>query len=322
MVRFRRSRSRTRALTTLPLIGVIALTGCSLAVPETAAEAPPTAIVETPFGHVHGLGADPLTGTTYAATHQGVWLIPTGALPDTYLAGASRTDRTQVMQINGRAQDTMAFTVAAPGQLLASGHPDPAEQSNLALPNLGLISSTDGASSWTTLSLEGATDFHDLDAVPLDDGSLRVYGYDAAAGAVSVSDDSGLTWSPRAVLALRDLAADPSQTDRLYATTASGLMVSTDAGRTFSPLAGAPVLLLVDAVDPDSGGGVVGIDTTGGVWRQDAEKWTQTGTTGRSPEAFTVVGGPVPWLLVADATGIAASDDFGNTWTALVSVTD
>jgi hypothetical protein len=275
--------------------------------------------VESAFEHVHGLGADPLTGDTYAATHLGVWLIPTGALPDTYLVGAPRADATQPVQIAGRAQDTMAFTVAAPGQLLASGHPDPAEQSNLALPNLGLMSSTDGASSWTTLSLEGVTDFHDLDAVPLNDGSLRVYGYDAAAGAVSVSDDSGLTWSPRAVLALRDLAADPSQTDRLYATTATGVMVSTDAGRTFGPLDGAPALLLVDAVDAASGGGWVGLDPTGGVWRQDGETWTQTGTTGRTPEAFAVVDGPVSWLLVADATGITASDDFGDTWTALVS---
>jgi len=321
LVRLERSRLRIRALS-VPLVGIIVLTGCSTDNPDSDAISPVAAPVASAFEHVHGLGADPLTGHTYAATHQGVWLIPTGALPDTYLGGGARSDRAQAVQIAGRAQDTMAFTVAAPGQLLASGHPDPAEQSNLALPNLGLISSTDGASSWTALSLEGVTDFHDLDTVPLDNGSLRVYGYDAAAGAVSVSDDSGLTWSPRAVLALRDLAGDPSQTDRLYATTASGLMVSTDAGRTFGPLAGAPALLLVDAIDPDSGGGLVGLDTTGGVWRQDAGKWTQTGTTGRSPEAFTVVAGPVPWLLVADATGIAASDDLGDTWTALVSVTD
>ena len=318
MVRSERSRRRIIALS-VPLVGIIALTGCSTDSPDSGAISPATAPVESAFEHVHGLGADPLTGDTYAATHLGVWLIPTGALPDTYLVGAPRADATQPVQIAGRAQDTMAFTVAAPGQLLASGHPDPAEQSNLALPNLGLMSSTDGASSWTTLSLEGVTDFHDLDAVPLNDGSLRVYGYDAAAGAVSVSDDSGLTWSPRAVLALRDLAADPSQTDRLYATTATGVMVSTDAGRTFGPLDGAPALLLVDAVDAASGGGWVGLDPTGGVWRQDGETWTQTGTTGRTPEAFAVVDGPVSWLLVADATGITASDDFGDTWTALVS---
>ena len=272
------------------------------------------------FEHVHGLGADPLTGDTYAATHQGVWLIPTGVLPDTYLAGAPRANTTQPIQIADRAQDTMGFTVAAPGQLLASGHPDPAEPSDLALPNLGLISSTDGASSWTALSLAGKTDFHDLEAVPLDDGTLRVYGYDAGAGTISVSDDSGVTWTAGAKLALRDLSADPSQADRLYATTAAGIMVSADAGRTFSALTGAPALLLLETIDANVGGGMVGLDPSGGVWRQDAETWTQTGTTGRAPEAFTVVGGSSPWILVADATGIAASNDYGNTWTPLVSL--
>ena len=305
----------------LPLVGLIALSGCSATAEDPAAESSAATQVANAFQHVHGLGADPLTGDTYAATHNGGWLIPTGVLPDTYLAKAPRSDATQPVQIAGRAQDTMGFTVAAPGQLLASGHPDPAEPSDLALPNLGLISSTDGASSWTALSLAGKTDFHDLDAVPLDDGALRIYGYDATDGAIAVSDDSGLTWSSGAVIALRDLSADPANADRLYATTATGLMVSTDAGQSFDPLVGAPALLLVDAGNARAGGNLVGIDPAGGVWRQDAEKWTQTGSTGRAPEAFTVVDGASPWILVADATGISASGDDGATWTALVALT-
>ena len=316
MVRFNRSRRRIIALS-FPLVGLIVLTGCSANDADSAAVSPSADSAANAFEHVHGLGADPLTGDTYAATHQGVWLIPTGTLPDTYLAGAPRADTTQPMQIAGLAQDTMGFTVAAPGQLLASGHPDPAEPSDLALPNLGLISSTDGASSWEALSLAGKTDFHDLDAVPLDDGTLRIYGYDAGAGIISISDDSGLTWTAGANLALRDLSADPAQADRLYATTAAGVAVSTDAGRTFSAVAGAPTLLLLDTV---AGAGLVGLDPSGGVWRQDAEMWTQTGTTGRAPEAFTVVGGSSPWILVADSTGIAASDDYGDPWTALVTL--
>jgi len=315
LVKINRSTRRISALS-VPLVSLMVLTGCSANDGDPTAVLPSTAAMANAFEHVHGLGADPLTGDTYAATHQGVWLIPTGMLPDTYLTGAPRADLTQPMQLAGLAQDTMGFTVAAPGQLMASGHPDPAEPSDLALPNLGLISSTDGASSWTPLSLAGKTDFHDLDAVPLDDGTLRVYGYDAGAGTISVSDDSGLTWSAGAQLALRDLSADPAQVDLLYATTAAGVLVSTDAGRTFTALDGAPGLLLLDF----AGGGLVGLDPDGGVWRQDAETWTQTGTTGRTPEAFTVVGGSSPWILVADATGIAASSDYGNTWTTLVSV--
>ncbi|TFB76142.1 exo-alpha-sialidase [Cryobacterium glaciale] len=319
MARFNRSRRRIIALS-FPLVGLMVLTGCSANDVDSAGGSPSIDAAANAFEHVHGLGADPLTGDTYAATHQGVWLIPTGVLPDTYLTGAPRANTTQPLQIAGRAQDTMGFTVAAPGQLLASGHPDPTEPSDLALPNLGLISSTDGASTWTPLSLAGKTDFHDLDAVPLDDGTLRVYGYDAGAGTLSVSDDSGLTWSAGANLALRDMSVHPSQADQLYATTAAGVVVSTDAGRTFSALAGAPALLLMDTIDANAGGGIVGLDPSGAVWRQVAETWTQTGTTGRAPEAFTVVGGSSPWILVADATGISASNDYGKTWTALVSL--
>lgn len=320
MVRFHRPRRRILALS-LPIVGLTVLVGCSAIGPDFVAAPSAASPGAKAFQHVHGLGADPLTGDTYAATHQGVWLIPTGVLPATYLDGAPRSTTTQPRQIAGRAQDTMGFTVAAPGQLLASGHPDPAEPSDLALPNLGLISSTDGASSWTALSLEGTTDFHDLDAVPLDDGTLRVYGYDAADGAIRVSDDSGFTWSSGAFLALRDLSADPSNADRLYATTASGLVLSTDAGQTFSPLVGAPGLLLVAVGDARTGGGLMGIDPSGAIWRQDGTKWIQTGTTGRAPEAFTVIEGASPWILVADATGISASDDDGKTWTPLVSLT-
>ncbi len=304
----------------MPLAGLIALSGCSASGPDSAVPTADTAPVESAFEHVHGLGADPLTGNTYAATHHGVWLIPTNVLPDTYLTGAPRADTTQPTQIAGLGQDTMGFTVAAPGHLLASGHPDPTEPNDLRLPNLGLISSTNEAASWTAVSLEGETDFHDLDAVQLDDDTLRVYGYNAGTGAITVSDDSGLTWSPRAVLALRDLSADPTRPDRIYATTADGLLMSTDAGQTFTPLAGAPALLLIDTVETDAGSSLVGMDPSGGVWRLDADTWTQTGTTGRAPEAFTVVDGTAPWILVADATGIAASDDYGSTWTALVAL--
>ncbi|WP_051973279.1 F510_1955 family glycosylhydrolase [Cryobacterium sp. MLB-32] len=273
----------------------------------------------TAFEHVHGLGADPLTGNTYAATHQGVWLIPTGLLPDTYLAGTPRSSAVEPIQIAGQTQDTMGFTVAAPGHLLASGHPAPSEQTDLNLPNLGLMSSTDGAESWTALSLEGETDFHDLVAVPLDD-TLRIYGYDAGAGTVRVSDDSGATWSNGAELPLRDLTASPSRPDRVFATTADGLAMSVDVGRTFRLVAGAPALLLVDAVDDAAGGGLVGIDTSGTLWREDGTSgnWTRGGGTDGPPEAFTFVGGSSPWILIADASGIAASDDYGITWTELV----
>ena len=147
-------------------------------------------------------------------------------------------------------------------------------------------------------------------------------GYDAGAGTVSISDDSGTTWSSGAVLPLRDLAADPTNPDRVFATTADGLAVSTDAGRNFTLVDGAPLLVLIDAAGVEAGGGLFGVDPAGTIWRQDgtSEIWAQAGTTDGVPEALNVVDGATPWILVADARGIVASDDDGATWTTLVGV--
>lgn len=295
-----------------------ALAGCA---PTPAAPATGTPETTTAaFEHIHGLGADPSTGATYAGTHQGVWQIPTELLPDSYLAGAPDAGVVRPTPSNGPAFDAMGFTVAAPGLLLASGHPG-SDQSTLAAPNVGLISSEDAASTWTNVSLAGETDFHDLDAVTLPTGALRVYGYDAADGTVSISDDDGSSWSAGAAVALRDLAADPANPEQVFATTEGGLTVSADAGRTFEPVPGSPMLYVIDVQDAAAGGGVVGIDPDGVVWRQEAGAgtWTRGGQTEGSPEALSFVGGSAPWLLAADRRGVVASDDYGLTWTVLVA---
>jgi len=313
--------SRTLRLGGAALITIglaAALAGCAPtpAAPPTGTSAPTTAA----FEHIHGLGADPSTGKTYAGTHQGVWQVPTDLLPDSYLAGAPEAGLTQPTLSDGPAFDAMGFTVAAPGLLLASGHPG-SDESTLVGPNVGLISSVDAAATWSNVSLAGKTDFHDLDAVTLPPGALRVYGYDAAAGRVSISDDDGATWSPGAAVALRDLAADPATPNRVFATTENGLAVSKDAGRTFALVPGAPMLYLIDVQDAAAGGGVVGIDPEGVLWHEEAGSgtWTRGGQTDGSPEAFGFVGGSVPWLLAADRRGVVASDDFGLTWTVLVA---
>ncbi|HSP75150.1 MAG TPA: sialidase family protein [Cryobacterium sp.] len=295
-----------------------ALAGCA---PSPAAPATGTSTTTTAaFEHIHGLGADPSTGATYAGTHQGVWQIPTGLLPDSYLAGAPDAGLTRPTRHAGPVFDAMGFTVAAPGLLLASGHPG-SDTSTLSAPNVGLISSTDAAATWTNVSLAGETDFHDLDAVTLPSGALRVYGYDAADGLVSISDDDGATWASGAAVALRDLAADPANPEQVYATTEDGLARSDDAGRTFAPVPGAPMLYLIDVQDAAAGGSIVGIDPGGVLWHQEARggTWTRGGQTEGSPEAFTFVGGSAPWLLAADQRGVVASDDFGLTWTVLVA---
>lgn len=298
----------------------LALTGCAAANGPDALPVPDSAGATTAdFGHVHALDFDPVSGALYAATHTGVWLLPAAGLPEgfpTVTSGGAGAPGTAV-QIAGRSQDTMAFTVAEPGLLLGSGHPDPVEQPELDPPNLGLIASTDGAATWQTRSLRGTTDFHDLDAVVLQDGRLRVVGYDSTAGLVRTSDDGGVTWSTGAALGLRDLAIDPAAPTRVLATTADGLLASDDLGVTFAPVAGAPELVLVSS---RGGGGFVGVDVDGVIWVADGDEWMPRGRTSGVPEAITVVDGPggAEWLLVADARGIVVGTVDGEPPTMLV----
>ncbi|NRG43134.1 exo-alpha-sialidase [Rathayibacter sp. VKM Ac-2835] len=307
----RRQVSIAAAVATL-----LTLTACTATPTPPAPNAPASSAT---LEHVHGLGYDPVTGRTYAAAHSGVWTIPTDVLPDTYPApapGAGPAE--QNGPIAERVQDTMGFTVTAEGVFYASGHPDPADAAaSAAGPNLGLIRSTDAAGTWEPVSLSGQTDFHDLATAELEDGTTRVYGYDASDGRIRRSDDSGTTWTPVATVALRDLTVDPDRPDRVYATTQGGVQVSDDAASTFRPLDGAPTLYLVEAT---GGGALAGIDVDGTVWTGSADgAWEQHGVVTGTPEAFTLVGGETVWVLAADERGIVASDDYGVTWTVLRS---
>lgn len=146
-------------------------------------------------------------------------------------------------------------------------------------------------------------------------GRSRVYGYDATAGRLLVSDDTGRTWQEREPRQIRDVTADPADPDLLLATTPGGLLVSRDAGVTFGSLRGAPPLLVVDW----SGGVLAGAGVAGTVWvaadgRPDAE-WERRGRLTGTPQAFTVA--PDGRLLAADDHGVQLSTDGGGTWTLL-----
>ncbi|TFB48149.1 F510_1955 family glycosylhydrolase [Cryobacterium tagatosivorans] len=282
------------------------ITGCS--VPTDGGQEPAAGSAHA-FGHVHGIGINPATGAAFAATHAGVFELP---------ALDADTVRASDLEgpIAGRAQDTMGFTMSG-DTMFGSGHPDPAEEPALSPPNLGLITSTDNAATWETISLRGQTDFHDL-ALTQDGNTTRIYGYDESAGTVSISQDGGSTWAAGASLALRDLSADPTTPSTVYATTADGLAVSTDSAHTFTLVPGAPPLYLLDSLD-HTAGGLIGVTVDGTVWVQSGtEPWTSTGTIEGETEALTYAATPTSRLLVANGRGIMASHDLGKTWRDLV----
>lgn len=273
----------------------ILVTSCS---PTTTTLPPNHSGTNAMFEHVHELVPDPSDGTLLVATHEGIYRLTIAA------DGTAAADG----PIGGFDFDPMGFTLAD-GVTYASGHPGPTTPDTFGSPNLGLITSTDLGMSWTNVSLTGETDFHGLAVANPDGADPRVFGYDESRQRVVTSLDGGASWIDGAQLAARDILADG---EMLYATTAEGLAVSSDNGRTFVVLNGVPTLYVI-AADPT--GAMAGIDTTGRLWTRAPEaEWIPGLTVQGTPQAFAVDG---ERLYVADDRGIAYTEDAGATWTLL-----
>lgn len=269
--------------------GAIALlAGCAA---EDSPVAPDAATADAEaMSHVHGLGVDPGDGTLYAATHFGVFRV---------------SDDSSITRVADRWQDTMAFTVVGPRHFLGSGHPDLRED----LPShLGLIESLDAAESWSVLSLGGEADFHALDA-----SGDRTYGYDATSGAVMTTTDRE-SWTTIAKEPVVDLAADPTDPDRVLTSTPDGTLKFHVLGSPASTVLKAPAMALLEWPADQM---LVGVATTGRAYRSDdaGASWTRLPDVPGSPEAFDAT--RRAWH-VATPRGIYRSEDGGNTWTLVV----
>ena len=258
----------------------IVLAGCSSTADQTSG-----APIESPFGHVHGIGLNPGDGLVYVASHHGVFSLDDGS--PTLVAD--------------RAQDTMGFTIAAPDLFLASGHPAIASDD----PNpLGLIQSTDRADTWSALSLAGQADLHAIDTA----GDV-IYAY-GSAGEIMASGDGGTDW--RTVLRgqFLDIAADPTEPDQLLATTSAGALVSITRGAEAIPVANAPLMVLIDRT---ADGEIVGVDPTGSVVvsDDDGRTWQKRASLSASPQALSV---RADTWFAATENGLLQSSDAGATW--------
>lgn len=186
---------------------------------DGASQAGDTAVRAGALVHVHGLGVNPRDRALYVATHTGLFRVGQG--------------ESEPARVGNGTQDTMGFTVVGPDRFLASGHPGELERA--AINPLGLIRSTDGGESWTPLSLEGEADFHILRSA-----GGRVYGVDSSSGRLLVSGDGGASWEERPTPGpLIDLLPDPADSERLVASSETGLHISNDGGRRWRPLGGA-----------------------------------------------------------------------------------
>jgi hypothetical protein len=243
--------------------------------------------------HVHGLGINPADGALFIATHTGTYRVPPGE-QEAARAGNSR-------------QDTMGFSVVGPNRFLGSGHPDPAAMQEQGLPpHLGLIESTDAGRTWTPVSLLGKADFHILRSYGRD-----VYGFDSMNRRLLASVDGGRTWSRRPLPGpLIDLAAHPQRPSRLVAVTERGLIVSTDAGRSWQELGGGIGLLAWPEADR-----LLLVDGSGRIHASEdqGKQWRPRGDIGGQPAAFVAQTADELYVALHDGT-VKRSADGGESW--------
>lgn len=253
--------------------------------PGSSGSSGAVAVLPADAAHIHGMA---ITGdATLLATHAGLWR----------LSGSS------VERVGTQEIDLMGFTAAGAGHFYASGHP----HGDTELQNpVGLIESTDGGVSWTYLSRGGESDFH-----ALSNGGGAIYGYD---GQLRVTRD-GTTWqTPSTSIAPAALAVSPADGNTVLATTQQGVQKSTDGGRTFAPIAGAPLSLLLSW---PQGSTVWALTPDGALYlsRDGAATWARQGQVSGDPAALTAVGDSQ--VSVATSTGVYSSSDAGLTFTQL-----
>lgn len=272
------------------------LVGCADAGPtpaQTDAATPAPTAAEgslSALEHVHEVAFD--DDGLVLATHQGVYAVDrdTGALT----------------LVGGVEFDAMSVAVTDAG-VLASGHPGAQVDEVFTPPNVGLIS--DDGLGWQSVSLAGEVDFHALTASA---GGETVAGLPSGEPVVLHSTDGGMSWQRGASIEARDLVLVG---DTLVATTAEGAQRSIDGGASFTPIEGAPLLVLV-AADPATPGQVVAIDASGAIVRGDGDDWQNLGQSEGTPAAIAADADGA--VALVDARGLVVSRDAGESWQVLI----
>lgn len=278
----------------LATAALMALSACATDPGASEQSASPTVASAGPVsgadvtGHIHNLAYN--GGQLLMGTHEGLWGQDPGALPS---------------QVAQDAFDVMGLTRAG-DSWLASGHPGPGMD---APSNLGLLRSTDNGRTWREVSLGGEVDFHRLVT-----SDQVVAGLNAHDGRLLRSDDGGSTWTDLGVPALYDLAISPTDPSTMVGTTENGPVRSADAGVTFAPLAGVPLLALL-AWSEDT---LYGADVDGRIHASTdgGQTWRPRGSLPAQPMALAAAGATLA-ALVGDV--ILESVDGGESFTPRIT---
>ena len=286
------THSRTAAAISLATTLTLTVTACTaVADRETSLDLIP---------HVHDVAFDP-DGALLVGAHTGVYRVdPT-------------TD--DISLVGKTTFDAMGLTVQA-DTILASGHPDPANQDHtFTAPNVGLVRYSEVG--WEQVSLAGVTDFHLLAATPAAPDFLL--GLPSDRSVLTASDDAGQTWVDVGPLTARDISIDTMKADVVTATTPDGQMVSRDGGGTFTAVANAPALLVFTA-DPTVEEGIIGVDADGTIWAGSTKEGAVWTTAGHATGVASAIAASFEGVVaIADEGGVRVTTDAGNTWRRVIS---
>ena len=233
--------------------------------------------------HVHGVATD--GEQFFLASHHGLYEFSDGS-----------------WHLRGEEFDVMGLAFDD-GVFYASGHPGPTQE----LPDpLGILVSSDNGKTWIPDSLTGEVDFHLLEVA----GNTMV-GVAANLGMVLASDDRGNTWSSLEVPNLTGLSLNPATAGQILLASAGLLMLSTDAGLTFSPTEAPPGVFLVEWSTSNiflaTGSTLYRSSAIGSPFVALSQEFTNVSHMAALSDT----------VIVLDDQGVHVSDDGGDTFTLL-----
>ena len=231
--------------------------------------------------------------------------------------GLQRTDDLGA-SFAGSTAGLLGFALEKPPAVVPG---DPARV--FAFTNSGLFSSADGGRTWTPRDYGNTNTDGVIAVAPSNPQVLYAAGFSGAIGIVKRSDNGGASWSnansaEASFNFASAIAVDPTDPNRAYLSTSSGLRRTTDGGQHWAPVAGGLPggATGVVTIDPASSATVYAL-ASGAVWR------SVDGGVGWQPLAALPAGTPRDVLLdpqrsatlyVATDQGIFRSQDVGASW--------
>jgi photosystem II stability/assembly factor-like uncharacterized protein len=273
-----------------------------------------------------------------------VWLLPTGVATVIGVAALAivlaRSPSGQVAWATLRTDDvhSLAFVGADPTHMLFGHHGGllesrdggrtwsplpvrddamstvPADDGSIVIAGHEVFTaSRDGGATWAPIPADlPSLDIHGFTRDPGD--AARMWAYPATGG-LWESTDFGATWiGVRADNVAFPIAVRDGSTTRLLGIDATGLVTSTDGGRTWTTLGQPPTYPMTSlAATPD--GRTLYAGAPDGLFRSDDGGWTWS-ATGYRGSAFAVATTPdgATVAVVSQATEIFRSSDRGSTW--------